>query len=112
MNFLLDHDVPDDVIYSLVALGHTVLKLRDIVPVTTSDAEVLRTATERNCVLITCNRDDFLALARNSPHAGIVILVRRRSRALDPTLTLPSNTSLGEPHGTRLWAILPKSVCI
>lgn len=46
MNFLLDHDVPDDVVYSLVALGHGVLKLRDAVPATTPDAEVLRTAVE------------------------------------------------------------------
>ncbi len=83
MNFLLDHDVPDDVVYSLVALGHEVLRLRAVVPSTTPDAEVLRVAAERNCVLITCNRDDFLALARSAPHAGIVILVRRRSRALE-----------------------------
>lgn len=101
MNFLLDHDVPDDVIYSLVALGHTVLKLRDIVPVTTPDAEVLRTATERNCILITCNRDDFLALARNSPHAGIVILVRRRSRALERAALVQLLDNAGESgmHG-------------
>ncbi len=30
----------------------------------------------------------------------------------DPTLTPPSNTPLGTPHGIRLSAILPKSVCI
>jgi len=83
VNFLLDHDVPDDVVYSLVALGHRVLKLRDIVPATTPDADVLRTAVERNCILITCNRDDFLALTQSVAHAGVVVLVRRRSRALE-----------------------------
>jgi hypothetical protein len=31
--------------------------------------------------LITCNRDDFLTLSQSTAHAGIVILVRRRSRA-------------------------------
>jgi len=30
----------------------------------------------------------------------------------DPTLTPPSNTPLGKPHGTRHSAMLPKSVCI
>ncbi len=30
----------------------------------------------------------------------------------NPTLTPPSNTPLGKPHGTRPSAILPKSVCI
>lgn len=44
MNFLLHHDVPDDVVYSLLALGHDVHKLRDVLPATTADEEVLRTA--------------------------------------------------------------------
>jgi len=34
-------------------------------------------------VLITCNRDDFLALAGRGRHAGIIVLVRRKSRALE-----------------------------
>jgi predicted nuclease of predicted toxin-antitoxin system len=83
VRFLLDHDVPDDVAFSLEALGHTVVKLREILPVRTPDDEVLRQAAERDCLLITCNRDDFLALARQLPHRGIIILIRRRSRALE-----------------------------
>lgn len=83
MKFLLDHDVPDDIIYSLLALGHELLKLRDVSSVMTPDEEVLRMAAMRNRVLITCNRDDFLAISRELPHAGIVILIRRRSRALE-----------------------------
>ena len=35
------------------------------------------------CLLITCNRDDFLAAAGGMPHHGIIILIRRRSRALE-----------------------------
>jgi predicted nuclease of predicted toxin-antitoxin system len=81
VTFLLDQDVPDDVQFSLSALGHTVLKLRDVLPITASDRDVLRTATERECVLITCNRDDFLALAQTNDHAGLIVLIRRRSRA-------------------------------
>ena len=41
----------------------------------------LRLAGERDCVLITCNRDDFLAIAGQVPNAGLVILIRRRTRA-------------------------------
>ena len=81
MRFLLDHDVPDDIEYSIAALGHAVLKLRDVLPRTTPDEEILRLAAERDCVLITCNRDDFIAIARQAPHAGLVILIRRRTRA-------------------------------
>jgi len=40
-------------------------------------------AAEQSRILITCNRDDFLAMAQRVPHAGIVVLVRRRSRALE-----------------------------
>lgn len=81
MRFLLDHDVPDDIVYVLVALEHEVHKLREVAPATASDEEVLRIAVEREAVLITCNRDDFLRLASGSAHAGLIILIRRRSRA-------------------------------
>lgn len=83
MKFLLDHDVPDDAAFSLVALGHVVVKLREVLPTTTSDDEVLRLVGERGCVLITCNRDDFLAAAGGVAHHGIIILIRRKSGALE-----------------------------
>ena len=68
MRFLLDHDVPDDIEYSLAALGHDVIKLREVLPGTPPDEEVLRLAGERDAILITCNRDDFLSLAGRAPH--------------------------------------------
>jgi len=80
VRFLLDHDVPDDIEYSLAALGHEVLKLREVLPRTTPDEEILRLATQRDCVLITCNRDDFLALVGRVPQTGLIILIRRRTR--------------------------------
>lgn len=83
MKFLLDHDVPDDMVYALVALGHEVMRLRELAPATAPDEEVLRLASDRGAVLITCNRDDFLELAGRSSHAGLIVLVRRRSRALE-----------------------------
>ena len=55
--------------------------MRKALPGDSSDEAVLRFANERGCVLLTCNRDDFLHLATTMPHHGIVIVVRRRTRA-------------------------------
>lgn len=96
MKFLLDHDVPDDLAFSLEALGHEAVKLREVLPVTTPDDEVLRFARERGCLLITCNRDDFLAAAGRVPHHGIIILIRRRSRTLERAALVRLLDSAGE----------------
>jgi hypothetical protein len=53
-------------------------------------------ASERNSVLITCNRDDFLGIAQQISHAGIIILVRRRSRALERAALVQLLDSAGE----------------
>lgn len=96
MKFLLDHDVPDDVAFSLEALDHVVVKLREVIPTTTSDDAVLRLAGERSCVLITCNRDDFLTAATRIEHHGIIILIRRKSRALERAALVRLLDSAGE----------------
>ena len=41
MKFLLDHDVPVDVSYSLKHLGHQVFRLPEVLNPATSDEEVL-----------------------------------------------------------------------
>ena len=81
MKFLLDLDVPDDLSYLLEQLGHNVTLLRKALPGDSSDEAVLQFARDRGCVLLTCNRDDFLQLATTRPHHGIVIVIRRRRRA-------------------------------
>ncbi len=83
MTFFLDHDAPRDLTYSLQTLGHQVILLRDVLPITADDETVLHYAAERNYVLMTCNRDDFMALARIVPHAGIILVIRRKSRAAE-----------------------------
>jgi predicted nuclease of predicted toxin-antitoxin system len=80
MTFLLDHDVPDNIIFSLRALGYGVTRLRDVLPKEAADHEVLAHARQGKFILITCNRDDFLDLAKSQAHCGIVILIRRRTR--------------------------------
>jgi hypothetical protein len=94
--FLFDHDVPDDIEYPLAALGHTVLKLREVLPRTAPDEATLRLAAERDCVLITCNRDDFLAIAGRISHAGLVILIRRRTRAQERAAVVRLLDNAGE----------------
>lgn len=81
MKFLFDHDVPDDMAFGLNELGYEVVKLRVLSATQATDENVLRLAAEHDCVLITCNRDDFLRLAERVPHSGLIVLIRRRSRA-------------------------------
>ncbi len=83
MTFLLDHDTPDDLAYSLQALSHCVMYLRDVLPITAEDKDTLGYASEHGYILITCNRDDFLELASTLSHCGIVILIRRKTRTAE-----------------------------
>ncbi len=83
MTFFLDHDAPHDLTYSLRTLGHEVVLLRDALPVTADDATVLRYAADRGYVVITCNREDFVAEAKNVAHAGIILVFRRKTRAAE-----------------------------
>jgi predicted nuclease of predicted toxin-antitoxin system len=53
VKFLLDHDVPEDLTYLLRALGHEVLRLRDVLDVEAADSLVLQFADEHGCVLVT-----------------------------------------------------------
>ena len=80
MRFLFDHDVPIGTAYGLSAQGHEVLRLRDLIDPKTTDEEVLRYAAQNDYVLSTCNRDDFLAVAKTISHAGLIILISRSSR--------------------------------
>jgi len=80
MTFLLDHDTPDDLTYSLEGLGHKAIYLRDVLPKRTGDPEILAYAHQRKYIVITCNRDDFLALGKSMPHCGIIILRRKLTR--------------------------------
>jgi len=83
VKFLLDHDVPEDLSFLLEHLGHEVTLLRRVLPADSCDETVLQFAYECGCVLLTCNRDDFLELARIKPHQGIVVVIRRRTRAAE-----------------------------
>ena len=96
MKFLLDHDVPDDLSHFIGHLGHEVLLLRRVLAGDSSDETVLQFANELDCVLLTCNRDDFLKLATSKPHQGIVIVIRRRTRAAERAALLRLLERAGE----------------
>ena len=83
MTFLLDQDVPNDIIYSLGALGHRVVLLREGLTAISTDQQVLAYAHQHQFILITCNRDDFLQLAKSQPYHGIIILIRRKTRVAE-----------------------------
>lgn len=97
MKFLLDHDVPIDISYSLTELGHQVVRLPDILDPSTSDGEVLEYASRTGYVLISCNRDDFLKLAQGKRHGGIIILIRRKNRAAERAALIRLIDKAGEP---------------
>ncbi len=85
MRFLLDHDVPGDVAHLLRYWGHEVTVLRGVLPITTPDEEVFAHAQREGLTLISCNRAHFLVLAERAiqtqaAFAGLIILIRRRSR--------------------------------
>lgn len=83
MTFLLDHDAPDDLAFSLQALGHKIAYLRNILPIRTPDSQVLARAKIEGWIVITANRDDYLALAKTQPHCGIILLIRRKTRVAE-----------------------------
>ena len=80
MRFFLDHDVPAEAARVLHRTGHEVTELRTVLPVTSADLDVLQYANEHALFVVTCNRDDFLALVATNPNPGLIILIRRRSR--------------------------------
>jgi len=80
MRFFLDHDVPAEIGRVLHREGHDVVCVSEVMPPTATDRSVLHHAISDGRILITCNRDDFLALANELQHAGLIVLVRRRSR--------------------------------
>ena len=96
MKFFLDHDVPAAVKEALERHGHHVIRLTDLLPRTAPDDAVFAAAHSNQCVMITCNRDDFLKLAARRPHLGLIILIRRRSPQAECTNLLRLIRKAGE----------------
>ena len=87
MKFLLDHDVPDVVAQVLKHLGHAVTLVREALSATAQDSEIFRFSQTHRLIIVSCNRNHFLALARATfaakppqPFSGLIILIRCRTR--------------------------------
>ena len=83
MKLLLDHDVPDEVEQLLRYWKHDVQRLREALPVRTTDVVFFEFAQREQRIIISCNRNHFLKLAHEAagnPFAGLIILIRRRTR--------------------------------
>jgi len=96
VNFFLDHDVPERVGDVLRQEGHVIVRLRDALPINTTDAVVLKYAGEHELILVTCNRDDFISLAAAGSHFGIIVLARRKSRLAECSAVLKLVRKAGE----------------
>lgn len=103
MRFLLDHDVPDPVAHLLRHWGHEPIPLREALPTTASDDKVFAHAQSLRLIIISCNRNHFLALAQAAltdypprPFAGLIVLVRRRTRQAECSRLLRLSRRAGE----------------
>jgi predicted nuclease of predicted toxin-antitoxin system len=92
----LDHDAPDQLAAVLRQDGHSVLLLRDVLPIESSDSQILGYALESQAIVITCNRQDFLQLCATRKHHGVIILVRRKTRVAEYSAVLRLVRRAGE----------------
>ena len=95
MTFLLDQDVPDAIGRVAAQEGHNVTRLKEVLP-PDSDDSVLRFAHSQQSVLVSCNRNHFLALVADHPHAGLIVVVRRQSRVAECSRFLRLLRNAGE----------------
>ena len=53
-------------------------RVAEVMPPDSSDEEVFRYAIKSRAIMVTCNRNDFLALASLTGNHGLIIVIRRR----------------------------------
>jgi predicted nuclease of predicted toxin-antitoxin system len=81
VRFFLDHDVPADLAMLLRSRGHDAVRLGEVLPFDTPDETVWARACADNRIVITCNRQHFLALAAaTETYPGLIVLNRRHTR--------------------------------
>lgn len=79
MRFFLDHDVPRHLADVLRRHGHEVELVSEVMSPEANDEEVFAYAVKKRAIMLTCNRNDFLALVADHSHFGLIVLIRRRS---------------------------------
>jgi uncharacterized protein with PIN domain len=86
IHFLLDEDLPPAVATIARVLGLDVVSVHEIGRTGLPDDDQLRFAASESRILVTRNRDDFIALthrayATNAPHHGVLIVPRSAPNA-------------------------------
>ena len=81
VRFLLDEDLPPQVAVIARSIGLDVVSVHHIGRNGLSDEDQLRFAASESRILVTRNRDDFIALthrayATNAPHHGVLLVPR------------------------------------
>ncbi len=78
LRFLADHCISNSIIQTLREANHEVLRLKDLLPVESSDAIVFAKAQEIDAILLSLN-GDFADIVTYPPksHKGIVALQMR-----------------------------------
>jgi predicted nuclease of predicted toxin-antitoxin system len=93
VKFLVDEDVAIDVARCLRNAGHEVALVAEVLGVQTDDVDIWRYAVRTESVVVTCNRQDFLALAGSAPETGVIIRRRTRVAECQHILRLLTGTS-------------------
>ena len=96
MKFLVDEDVPVEVARSLQQAGHEVGLVAEVLGIRTDDVDIWHHAVQNGCIVVTCNRQDFLELAGTAPETGLIILNRRRTRQAECRHVLELVSRAGE----------------
>jgi predicted nuclease of predicted toxin-antitoxin system len=96
MRFLVDEDVAIEVARALQQAGHEVLLVPEVLGLRTDDVDIWHHAALTQCIVLTCNRQDFLALAGTQPATGLIILNRRRTRQAECRHLLQLLANAGE----------------
>ena len=87
LRFLADHCISNSVVQALRDANHEVLRLKDTLPVESSDAIVIAKAQEVNAILLSLN-GDFADIVKYPPnnYNGIVALQMRNHAEILPQL--------------------------
>jgi predicted nuclease of predicted toxin-antitoxin system len=82
VKFLLDEDVAVEAARCLRQAGHEVALVADALGTRTDDVDIWRHAVRTDAIVVTCNRQDFLALAGQTAE-------RKRRRKINKSASLP-----------------------
>lgn len=97
MRFLVDEDVAIEVARCLPQTGHEVSLVAEALGVRTDAVDIWRHAARTCAIVVTCSRQDSLALAGTGPRTELIVLNRRRTRQAE--CRLQDAAMLPQPDG-------------